>query len=75
MPEVNEVGPTNSWRLIHNDSDVLDLFESPGYTQTIFTIFESTTKEACEAEIVRLGLKPLPVELPPEEPALPETDG
>lgn len=42
--------------------DVLALFESTGITETIHTLFEADAKEACEAEITRLGLNPLPVE-------------
>ena len=65
MPSPNEVGPANSWRLIHNESAVIALFESAGYTKSVHNIFEASTKEACEAEITRLSLTPLPEE--PEE--------
>lgn len=60
--QTNKCGPANSWRLVHNGTDVLALFESTGVTETIHTLFEAGTKEACEAEIARLGLNPLPVE-------------
>lgn len=58
--QTNKCGPANSWRLVHNGTDVFDLFEATGITETIHTIFEADTKEACEAEIARLGLNPLP---------------
>lgn len=59
--QTNKCGPANSWRLAHNGTDVLALFESTGITETIHTLFEADTKEACDAEIARLGLNVLQV--------------
>ncbi len=56
---INKCGPDTSWRLVHDGTDVLALFESNGFTETIHTLFEADTKEECEAEIGRLGLNPL----------------
>ena len=45
-----------SWRLIYNDTDVLDLFESEGVTSTINNLFTSTNYEECLALINSLNL-------------------
>ncbi len=57
----NKVGPANSWRLIHNGTYVISLFESSGYTETNHFIFESDTEQGCKDEIVRLNLSQVPV--------------
>ena len=49
-----------SWRLVHDGSKVLDLFESEGHTWTKNTLFVGTEEE-CLKEIENLGLEPLPV--------------
>jgi hypothetical protein len=59
MPEVRTTGPTNSWRLVHDGAKVLHLFESGGYTSTIWNLEEFPTKEAAEARIAELKLVPL----------------
>jgi hypothetical protein len=56
----NKVGPQNSWRLVHDGTKVLSLFESSGWTESIHTIFESATRIDCLNEVARLGLEPLP---------------
>lgn len=53
--------PELSWRLVHNGSEVLALFESVGITSTINRLFTGTAAE-CQAEIERLGLAS-PVEI------------
>lgn len=50
------VGPGQSWRLVHNGTEVLDLFESTGYTETNQQLFESANRADCIAEITRLNL-------------------
>lgn len=50
------VGPGQSWRLIHDGTEVLDLFESAGYTETNQQLFESANRADCIAEITRLNL-------------------
>lgn len=50
------VGPGQSWRLIHNTTEMLDLFESAGITDSGQTIFEADTRQECWDEIVRLNL-------------------
>jgi len=50
------VGPGQSWRLIHNGTEVLDLFESTGYTETNQQLLESANRADCIAEIARLNL-------------------
>jgi len=51
------------WRLVHDGAKVIELFETSGQTGTINTLFCSTNKEECDAEINRLGLKPKPAEV------------
>jgi hypothetical protein len=49
-------GPSPSWRLIHDEKRVLDLFHSGGLTTTAYRLFEASTSAECLAEIKRLGL-------------------
>ena len=51
------VGPGQSWRLIHDNVQVLDLFESAGITESWHFIFEADTRQECLDEIDRLKLK------------------
>jgi len=51
------VGPGQSWRLIHNEVEVFDLFESAGITESGQQIFEGETRQECLDEIARLKLK------------------
>ena len=51
------VGPGQSWRLIHDNVQVLDLFESAGITESWHFIFEADTRQECLSEIGRLELK------------------
>jgi hypothetical protein len=53
------VGPEKSWRLVHDGNTILFFEETAGYTETKYTIFESSIKAACEAKIKELGLNPL----------------
>ena len=55
--EANQSLPQTSWRLVHNEVQVLDFFESGGFTTTINPIFVGTEIE-CETEITKLGLEP-----------------
>jgi len=59
--------PINSWRLIHDGTKVIHLFESAGVTESIFHVVEFSTKAAAEAKIAELRLVPLPVEDSPED--------
>jgi hypothetical protein len=52
-----KVGPEKSWRLVHDGVNVCMLEEISGYTESNKTIFEANTKQECESEISRLGLK------------------
>lgn len=54
--DVNVSSGNRSWRLVHWNSKVIELFESEGYTRTINHLFEGTEKQ-CLAEIDRLKLK------------------
>lgn len=56
MPVTNKCGPDLSWRLIYTATDVIQLFESIGITETKHNIFEASTKEECLAKIDELGL-------------------
>jgi hypothetical protein len=51
-----------SFRLVHNGTEVIMLAEITGVTSTMHELFTATTKAECEAEIARLGLS-IPVEL------------
>ena len=59
MPEVRTTGPVKSWRLVHDGTKVLHLFESEGFTSTIWELEEFNSKEAAEARVVELKLIPL----------------
>jgi len=50
------LGPTQSWRLIHDGISVLMLDEISGITETIHTAFEAQTANECVIEAKRLGL-------------------
>lgn len=56
------VGNAWSWRLVHDGVKVLSLLASAGWTTSKYTIFTASTEAACNAEIARLGLIPLPPE-------------
>lgn len=60
---MSNIATAPGWRLIYDGIQVIALFESSGETETIHTIFEADTQAKCEAEIIRLGLIPLPVDL------------
>ena len=66
---VKYTDPINSWRLIHDGTKVIHLFESAGVTESIFNVVEFPTKAAAEAKITELNLVPLPVEDSPEDSA------
>jgi len=68
----NIVGPAWSWRLVYSETQVMAFFESSGYTEAIWHIFEAQTKAECDAKIIELGLIPI-YEEPPEYPP-PEED-
>ena len=57
---VNKTDNGTFWRLIHDGSDVIALFEASGITETINTLYIAATEDECQAEIARLGLTPLP---------------
>ena len=54
--KVNEVGPSKSWRLVHDGKKVITLFYSKGITSSIYTIFEADSAQKCLDEIKRLNL-------------------
>lgn len=56
---IRETSREQSWRLVHDGSALLALFESGGVTATKNTIFEAATKDECVAEAQRLGLSGL----------------
>jgi hypothetical protein len=64
---VKFTAPINSWRLIHDGTKVIGLFESAGVTESIYEVEEFSTKAAAEARIAELKLVPLPVEVSPED--------
>lgn len=44
------------WRLIYNDTSVIDLFETNDVTLTPYNIFEGLTQEECFNKIDELAL-------------------
>lgn len=62
---IKVVPASKSWRLIHNNGKVISLAESEFKSETggSTEVFVATTKEECDAEVNRLGLK-LPKERP-----------
>lgn len=44
------------WRLIHNNINVIDLFETKDITATPYNIFEAKTQDECFDEIDKLRL-------------------
>ena len=57
------------WRLVHDGTQVVQLFESDGITETPINLFIAETEAECQAEIDRLGLTPLPeISFEPELP-------
>jgi hypothetical protein len=56
--------PEKHLRLVHDGVKVLAMFESEGETWTINTLFCATDEKEIQAEIDRLGLKPLAGESP-----------
>lgn len=68
--EFNQTDNQLSWRLVYDDKKVIQLFQSDGYTRSIYNIFLANSKEACLTEIYRLNLI---YELP-EAPKAPEVN-
>ena len=54
---MNSSTSEKSWRLIYNDTTVLDLFESEGITATINNLFTSSNYQDCLALINSLNLR------------------
>lgn len=50
------IGPTQSWRLIHDGINVLMMAELSGLTETAHAAFEAQTQRECVHEARRLGL-------------------
>jgi hypothetical protein len=59
--DINESTDPSKWRLVHDGARVIAVIEPGGITTTIHVLFEADSREACEAEIDRLGLR-VPVE-------------
>lgn len=57
--EIHETSKELSWRLVHDGSNLVALFQSEGITSTKNTLFEAQTKDECIAEAQRLGLSGL----------------
>jgi hypothetical protein len=54
---VNKTDSELSWRLVHDGTKIISLFESDGITQTIHTIFLAPTEAECQTEIYFLNLE------------------
>ena len=47
---------SRSWRLVHDGVDVIQIFESVGYTETIYDLEIRGTKQLCIDRANQLGL-------------------
>lgn len=56
---IYETSKGQSWRLVHDGSTLVALFQSEGITATKNTLFEAATRDECIAEAQRLGLEGL----------------
>lgn len=54
-PKINVTSKDKSWRLVYDDSEEADLFESEGVTATTKTIEEFLSEEEGIARIKELG--------------------
>jgi len=54
---INKTDSDMSWRLIHDGKKIIDLFESSGITQSMYTIFLADTEAECQTEIYSLNLE------------------
>jgi hypothetical protein len=54
---INRTDSEMSWRLVHDGSKVIDLFESSGVTSTMNTIYLASSIEECQAQIYSLSLE------------------
>lgn len=54
---INKTDSDMCWRLVHDGSKVINLFESSGITHSMNTIFLANTIEECETEIYSLNLE------------------
>ena len=52
-----------SWRLAHDNVQVITVFEGEGETWCIHPLFCATEEKEIDEEIKRLGLKELPVDV------------
>ena len=57
------------WRLIHDGTSIVGIFESSGITETRLSLFVAATQEECQAEADKLGLVAIP-----EPPVIPEPE-
>jgi len=54
---VNKTNSNNqSWRLIHDDVDVIQIFQTSGYTETIYNIEIRGSEQLCIDRANALGL-------------------
>lgn len=57
--QVNSVtrntNPANSWRMIYNNNEIIDLSESEGITGTVYHLFVVDTKAECIAAATAAG--------------------
>lgn len=53
---VNKTDSGTFWRLIHDGTDVIALFEATGITETLSNMFIAATKDECLAKIDELEL-------------------
>jgi len=56
---VNKTDDGTFWRLIHDGTNVIAVFEASGITETLSNMFIASTENECQLEIDRLNLVPL----------------
>ena len=57
------------WRMIHDGTSIVGIFQSSGITETQLSLFIAATEDECHAEANKLGLVTIP-----EPPIIPEPD-
>lgn len=54
---INQTDADMSWRLVHDGTSIISLFQSSAVTHSVYTIFLAATEEECQTEIYSLNLE------------------
>ena len=50
------ISPADSWRLVYNGATATDLFESTGYTYTVYSLYVGVSQADCVAYAAKHGI-------------------